>query len=75
MTYVGIRGHRAFYKRMGSSGPRILLVMGFGMSGALTNGVMRDLGDLAPDFTVVAGSIGQNVIGTCYNRPGELIIP
>ena len=33
---------------------------GFGMSGALTNGVMRDLGDLAPDFTVVAGSIGPS---------------
>ena len=28
---------------------------GFGLSGALTNGVMRDLGDLAPDFPVVAG--------------------
>lgn len=33
---------------------------GFGMSGALTNGVMRDLGDLAPDFPVVAGSIGPS---------------
>ena len=33
---------------------------GFGMSGALTNGVMRDLGDMAPDFTVVAGSIGPS---------------
>ena len=33
---------------------------GFGMSGALTNGVMRDLGDMAPDFPVVAGSIGPS---------------
>ena len=33
---------------------------GFGMSGALTNGVMRDLGDIAPDFPVVAGSIGPS---------------
>lgn len=33
---------------------------GFGLSGALTNGVMRDLGDLAPDFPVVAGSIGPS---------------
>ncbi|GGF43115.1 Regulator of RNase E activity RraA [Mameliella alba] len=33
---------------------------GFGMSGALTNGVMRDLGDLAPGFPVVAGSVGPS---------------
>lgn len=33
---------------------------GFGMGGALTNGVMRDLGDLAPGFPVVAGSIGPS---------------
>jgi regulator of RNase E activity RraA len=33
---------------------------GFGMSGALTNGVVRDLGDLVPDFPVVAGSIGPS---------------
>ena len=33
---------------------------GFGMSGALTNGVMRDLGDLPENFTVVAGSIGPS---------------
>jgi len=32
----------------------------FGMSGALTNGVMRDLGDMADDFPVVAGSIGPS---------------
>jgi regulator of RNase E activity RraA len=30
------------------------------MSGALTNGVMRDLGDLAPGFPVVAGSVGPS---------------
>jgi regulator of RNase E activity RraA len=30
------------------------------MSGALTNGVMRDLGDMAPGFPVVAGSIGPS---------------
>jgi regulator of RNase E activity RraA len=33
---------------------------GFGMAGALTNGVVRDLGDLAPGFPVVAGSIGPS---------------
>lgn len=33
---------------------------GFGLSGAVTNGVMRDLGDLAPDFPVIAGSIGPS---------------
>ena len=33
---------------------------GFGLSGALTNGVMRDLGDLAEDFPVVAGSVGPS---------------
>ena len=33
---------------------------GFGMSGALTNGVMRDLGDMVPNFPVVAGSIGPS---------------
>lgn len=33
---------------------------GFGLSGALTNGVMRDLGDLADDFPVIAGSIGPS---------------
>ncbi|OYW58579.1 MAG: acyl transferase [Rhodobacterales bacterium 12-65-15] len=33
---------------------------GFGMSGALTNGVVRDLGDLAPGFPVVAGSVGPS---------------
>lgn len=33
---------------------------GFGVSGTLTNGVMRDLGDLAPDFPVIAGSVGPS---------------
>ena len=33
---------------------------GLGLAGALTNGVMRDLGDLAPGFPVVAGSIGPS---------------
>lgn len=33
---------------------------GFGMAGALTNGVMRDLGDIAAGFPVIAGSIGPS---------------
>ena len=33
---------------------------GFGMAGALTNGVMRDLGDLPAGFPVIAGSIGPS---------------
>ncbi|MBT7907998.1 MAG: RraA family protein [Marinovum sp.] len=33
---------------------------GFGLSGALTNGVMRDLGDLPSGFPVVAKSIGPS---------------
>jgi regulator of RNase E activity RraA len=59
---------------------------GFGLSGALTNGVMRDLGDLAADFPVVAGSVGPshgfvhvreidapvNIFGMTVT-PGELI--
>jgi regulator of RNase E activity RraA len=32
----------------------------FGMSGAVTNGVVRDLGDLPQGFPVVAGSIGPS---------------
>lgn len=31
-----------------------------GVAGALTNGVMRDLGDLAPGFPVIAGSVGPS---------------
>jgi regulator of RNase E activity RraA len=33
---------------------------GFGLSGALTNSVMRDLGDLPDGFPVLAGSIGPS---------------
>lgn len=33
---------------------------GLGMSGAVTNGVMRDLGDVEPGFPVLAGSIGPS---------------
>ena len=33
---------------------------GFGMAGALTNGVVRDLGDLPKGFPVVAGSVGPS---------------
>lgn len=33
---------------------------GLGLSGAVTNGVMRDLGDLEPGFPVIAGSIGPS---------------
>lgn len=32
----------------------------FGLAGTLTDGVMRDLGDLATDYPVVAGSIGPS---------------
>jgi len=59
---------------------------GFGLSGALTNGVMRDLCDLPEGFPVVAGSIGPShgfvhvrdldcevrIFGLSV-RPGELI--
>lgn len=33
---------------------------GFGMAGALTNGVVRDLGDLPAGFPVIAGSVGPS---------------
>jgi len=59
---------------------------GFGLSGALTNGVMRDLGDLPEGFPVVAGSVGPShgfvhvkEIGTPVSvfgleiHPGELV--
>jgi len=59
---------------------------GLGMSGALTNGVMRDLSDHEPGFPVVAGSIGPShmfvhvteldVPVTVFDltiQPGELI--
>ena len=32
----------------------------FGLSGAVTNGIMRDLGDLPEDFPVLAGAIGPS---------------
>lgn len=32
----------------------------FGLAGALTNGVVRDLGDLPAGFPVIAGSIGPS---------------
>jgi regulator of RNase E activity RraA len=32
----------------------------FGLAGAVTNGVMRDLGDMPDDFPVLAGSIGPS---------------
>jgi len=59
---------------------------GFGMSGTLTNGVMRDLGDMADGFPVIAGSVGPShgfvhvtaidVPVTIFGmtvRPGDLI--
>lgn len=49
---------------------------GFGMNGALTNGVMRDLGDMAPEFPVVAGSIGPShgfVHVRSINQPIEIM--
>ena len=33
---------------------------GLGLSGVLTNGVMRDLGDVPADFSMIAGSIGPS---------------
>lgn len=33
---------------------------GLGLAGAITNGVLRDLTDLAPEFQVLAGSIGPS---------------
>ncbi|MGF1705365.1 RraA family protein [Enterovibrio baiacu] len=33
---------------------------GLGLSGVLTNGVMRDLGDLPEEFLVLAGSVGPS---------------
>lgn len=32
----------------------------FGLNGALTNGVIRDLGDLPDDFPILAGSVGPS---------------
>lgn len=33
---------------------------GLGLSGALTNGVMRDLGDVPKNFPIIAGSVGPS---------------
>ena len=33
---------------------------GLGLSGAITNGVMRDLGDLPQGFSIIAGSVGPS---------------
>lgn len=33
---------------------------GFGLAGTLTNGVMRDLGDMADGYPVIAGSVGPS---------------
>ncbi len=33
---------------------------GFGISGVVTNGVMRDLGDVPADFPMIAGSVGPS---------------
>ena len=59
---------------------------GLGLTGALTNGVMRDLGDMAAGFPVVAGSIGPShgfvhvtdfdlpvQIFGLWVKPGELV--
>ncbi len=53
---------------------------GLGLNGALTNGVMRDLGDLAEGFPVVAGSIGPShafvhvrELGTAVNVMGMTV--
>lgn len=43
----------------------------FGISGALTNGVMRDLGDLPNGFPVIAGSIGPSHMFTHVKTIGE----
>ena len=48
---------------------------GFGISGALTNSVMRDLGDLPDNFPVLAGSIGPShgfVHVLDYDQPVEV---
>lgn len=48
---------------------------GLGISGALTNSVMRDLGDLPDNFPVLAGSIGPShgfVHVLDYDQPVEI---
>ena len=47
----------------------------FGLSGTLTNGVMRDLGDLPDGYGVIAGSIGPShgfVHVLDYDQPVEV---
>ena len=53
---------------------------GLGMAGALTNGVMRDLGDMPAGFPVIAGSIGPShafvhvrELGTPVNIRGMIV--
>ena len=49
--------------------------LGFGMAGAVTNGVMRDLGEVPKEFPVLAGSIGPShgfVHIVDYNQPIEI---
>jgi len=48
----------------------------FGLNGALTNSVMRDLGDMADGFQVVAGSVGPShgfVHVLDYNAPVQVM--
>ena len=51
----GAEAIRAFWGEVNTT-----LHKGLGLAGALTNGVMRDLGDMAAGFPVVAGSIGPS---------------
>jgi regulator of RNase E activity RraA len=53
-----IDGHEAIGAYWGEINTNIH--KGFGLSGALTNGVMRDLGDLPEGFPVIAGSVGPS---------------
>lgn len=43
MSHATIRGHRCYYERHGADGPRVLLVMGFGMSGRAWRAQFDDL--------------------------------
>ncbi len=46
---------------------------GLGMAGALTNGVMRDLGDMPDGFPVIAGSIGPSHAFVHVQTLGETV--
>ena len=46
---------------------------GLGMAGALTNGVMRDLGDMPAGFPVIAGSIGPSHAFVHVRNLGETV--